>query len=378
MELFEIENRLAELMPGATSFVKAERNKINFETYWFNPDFEGVKKFNEIYLLVRDWKNAVLTKTKGISTGRKCRYYRKHIEVTKSGAELLIIAPKASYRVVFRNDYKKPDTNEGYSGKFAFRDLVKLLKKEGFDLLNEAITNGDEVKKTIPAPDIRLIPEFTDKTVYHAFHIDINSAYFAGIKQEHGHLGNGVFGQVIQRIYDERKIPGKGEKNKSMFNSAQGYMQSQYCKINGYPYALAHISKPGLVFCRNKLAEIIKHYEALGCKLIGTNTDGAWFTKPDNVSEETLRQGTSKELGGFKIDHYDCKLRFKTKGCYEFIENGSYTVKMRGQSNLDKVKAREDWQWGDIYDDTAEPIKYIFTTRLGYIVYNDSLDNLLN
>lgn len=371
MDLLKIEEKLAELLPGAKSFTKSGSNKCNFKTVWFEPNPEGVKQFNEIYQLVRDWKEAELTASKGISTkGKKFRYYRKALILTKSGCELVIVAPNGCYSVMFRSDYRNKGEGEeqGLSGRAAYKRLISMLKREGYDLEQEAITNGQEVKATIPPPDIRLLPEYENLTIEHTFHADVNSAYFAGIKEAYGQLGNGTFGKVIQEIFDNRKNKGStGKYNKAILNHSQGFMQSEYCRINGHGYALAHISKAGIEYCRNRVAELIAHYQALGCKLIATNTDGAWFTIPKGVDEATLRAGSSTELGGWKIDHYDCKLRYKSRGAYEFIENGEYNVVVRGLTKLDGVKPRSKWVWGDIYNDKAEPIKYVFVKHTGFV-----------
>lgn len=366
MTFKQIEKELSSFLKGE-SWTNCDRNKKNIPVTWLDPTVENAEIFNRAYNLVKDWKDCEMTPSGGISQNMyKFRYNRKKITVTKTGYELLIIGAEKCYCVRFRHDYGKCEDGK-MAGKAAFAQFYKKCKKEGLDLSSVAIENGKEVKETIPMPDIRLMYIYKDMTLEHAFHVDINSAYMAGIKKAYGHLGDGALGRVIQDIFDHRKDNTKSAKyNKSILNCSQGFMQSQYCVLNHKGYALAHLSKAGIEYCYNTLQDIIKYYMDLGCVFIGTNTDGAWFLQND-VPEEDIKANESKELGKYKVDHWNCTLRYKSKGAYEYMENGEYKAVVRGKTRLDSVKPREQWVWGDIYQLDCEPIKFNFIEGEGII-----------
>lgn len=366
MEYEKIEKELSSFLEG-TNWLDAKRNRANIHVTWLDPSPESIAVFNRAYNLVASWRNISQTKSGGIAkSGIKFRYFTKSVEITKSSYELTIIAPSKCYILRFRHDFGKGEEGK-LAGKSAFANLRRRCKARGFELSDLAIPNGKQVKETIPAPDIRLIEKFKDQIIRNTFHIDMNSAYMAGIQREFGYAGEGKFGAVIQDIYDHRHDNTKTAKyNKAILNCSQGYMQSQYCVMNRVGYSLSHLAKAGIVFCKNRLQELIAHYEGLGCELIATNTDGAWFTI-NGVPETKLREGTSELLGEHKIDHWNCTLRYKTKGAYEYIENGVYTVRMRGKTRLDRIKPRTMWEWGDIYKLDCQPIKYKFIKEEGIV-----------
>lgn len=374
MTLQEVEDKLEELMPEiGKSFASSNLNKNELNTYWIDVTEEGINKFNEIYSLVKDWRVAPITKSGAINkTGKSFRYFSHRVFQTKSSIELIIIAPRRSYRVMFRSGYGKEEGK--LSGKVAFKKFIAPLEKRGYDLLAYGIENGEEVKRTIPKYDRRVNSELRYKTIEHAFHFDINSAFFAGIANSYGYLFDGFFGEHIRDIFNNRKNPDKKYKhNKDILTHTQGYFQSEYCKHNGYKYCLAHMAKAGIVYTCQKLLEIIQKYEEFGCEFIATNTDGAWMTIPPEFSRKQAEsvEGYGKELGDFKIDYWDCKLRYKSANAYEFIDDGKVIVKYSGICKLDKIKPREEWEWGDIFRKDASPIRPIFIIGEGIIDEKD-------
>lgn len=373
----EVEVKLKELLPDAGESLSASKlNKINLNTVYLKLDDEGIEKFNEIYQLVSDWRELKLTKSGGISIkGRDFRWYSHKTVSTKSGCELIIVAPEKSYRIIIKRE--NTEQKKKIHGHTAFAEFKKRLEEKGFDISELAIENGLEVKQTIQKPDIRMIEEYKDKTVEHAFHVDINSAYMAGIKTAYGSAGNGILGEVINDIYINRKNPKYGQRNKDILNLSQGYFQSVYCVLNHHGYALAHLSKAGIEACYNGLQKLIAYYEKEGCKLIGTNTDGAWFEAPKDMEEWEVNRITSDRLGGCKVDHWDCTLRYKTRGAYEFIENGVYTPVVRGSTKLDQIKPRSEWKWGDIYrKEVKYEIVYFFKRGVGYVKEENIIESL--
>jgi hypothetical protein len=55
----------------------------------------------------------------------------------------------------------------------------------------------------------------------------------------------------------------------------------------------------------------------------------------------------------------------RSAGAYEFIEDGKYHVRLRGHTNLDHIKPRSCWEWGDIYQDECVVINFEFVEGVG-------------
>ena len=145
----------------------------------------------------------------------------------------------------------------------------------------------------------------------------------------------------IEYIYNRRKEPGKSSIYKAILTHSFGYMQSEYSPVY---YQLSHLSKSAMVWCRNQIIDLTKRLNQSGRKVLMRNTDGIWYQGDIYHSD-----GEGKQLGQWENDHINCKYRAKSKGIYEYIADGVYTVVARGRYELDKVKPRDKWQWGDIY-----------------------------
>ena len=86
-----------------------------------------------------------------------------------------------------------------------------------------------------------------------------------------------------------------------------------------------------------------------------TNTDGIWYAG-DVYHPEDGTEGT--HLGQWKTDHTDCTLLIKSPACYQYKEDGKVHTVMSGRTKLDRIKNREDWEWGDIYNNDVKVITY--------------------
>ena len=71
------------------------------------------------------------------------------------------------------------------------------------------------------------------------------------------------------------------------------------------------------------------------------NVDGLWY-----LGDEYHGDGEGSELGQWENDHVNCRFRAKTRGAYEYIENGVYTPVIRGVPN----DIKKNWSWGDIFE----------------------------
>ena len=247
------------------------------------------------------------------------------------------------------------DMEKHICGRQAYYDLKKIFDKYEIDLTKYMLKNKEEglrVKKTIQNPMIDLaVGAYPDIVYENVWHYDINSSYASGIKDIIPEAE-----PIIQKIFDERH---RRPQNKDILNMSIGFFQSSYVD-----YRLSHISRHCIQLNNEKLSnkaiELIKQ----DCKILLYNTDGFWFI-PTKEVEDKLE--SSKLLGEFKIDHKRCTFRIKSKGVYEFIENGIYFPVVRGQCEMDRVKSRNEWEWGDIYSKGAKVIVFEYLKETGKI-----------
>ena len=305
--------------------------KIPVNNFEFNE--ADIEEFNKIYKYCYNNPNLgelVLTKSGGICIQRHIlRGPRYVIRRTNSVVEI-ILRDEDGYYYRFMIGHTK-DKKSGMFGRAAFAKYKKTLEDFGVNLEDYAIENGKEVKETIPAPKIDLERAIPGRTYINANHLDINSAYNAGMIKAFP-----VLEPAVKYMYAMRKID---TDYKNVLNMTQGFMQS---KLIGYKYA--HISKAGYDYTLKTIEDLAAKMTAQGLRVLAYNTDGIWY---DGGIYHDENEGTS--IGQWKNDHLNCQLRFKSKGCYEFIENGVYKPVFRGVSTYEAFKARKDWEWGDIF-----------------------------
>lgn len=326
--------------------MKPNRMLIPVNNFSFND--AGVEEFNTIYQYclehykTGEFKDFVITQSGAISQAiGNIRGAMWQLVVKKTVIEIVIRNFDARY-YRFQIGHQKADKTN-ISGHQAFVTYQKELLKQGVDLNYLAINNGEEVKKTIPSPKIDLMAA-PDRTYQNAFHIDLNSAFNAGMMKAFP-----VLEPAIRNMYNKRKI---NPEYKNVLNMTQGFMQSS---MVGYRYA--HISKAGYVWTNNKIDELTEKLKNAGFRVLAYNTDGIWCQSFDDTLYHDEDEGT--DIGQWKIDHKNCKIRFKSKGCYEFIEDNKYTPVFRGESSYEKFKPRTEWEWGDIYNGDAIEFKWV-------------------
>ena len=125
-----------------------------------------------------------------------------------------------------------------------------------------------------------------------------------------------------------------------------GFFQSKYCDLNGYRYCLANLSRDAINDNNARIRQVERELIESGRTPLLYNTDGIWY------QGEPLESGRDhgKGIGMWENDHKDCVIRIKSRGCYEYMEMGKYHPVVRGTTLLDRVKCRDQWSWGDIYE----------------------------
>ena len=332
-------------------------NKQKIPIVNFSWNDEGVQQFNEIYRYCLDnIKNEfVETPSGGISTSlENWRGTRWWLRFTTSIAEIILKPENGRYyRFIIGHNRDVPDR---LTGMRAYKIYTRELLKDGVDIRDHYIENGAEVKATIPAPRIELccMPE---RTYRDAHHIDINSAYNAGMIESFPFLKT-----TVCRLYAARKDK---PIYKDVLNMTQGVMQSKLCW-----YKLSHISKAGYVYTRRKLDEYTEKLKAAGCRILAYNTDGIWYQNETPYHDDD----EGREIGQWKNDHVNCTIRFKSKGCYEYIESGNYTPVYRGVSSYERIKPRTMWEWGDIFK--GQIVRYSWLDGYGYVKIETDFEEL--
>lgn len=265
------------------------------------------------------------------------------IEETNYSIELTIIY-EGMWRLRFATDTTKETS---MSGREALSRFKQLCKEKGINLDDYIIDNGPEVKKSIEKymVDWGVLGDIAgkDKVIEGVHHIDFHNSFPAGLVNTHPE-----FYDVVNELYVNRK---QHPENKEILNLSIGAFQS--VGLNGASWA--HLSKDAIADNNKRVRELSDTLLAAGRIPLAYNTDGIWYQ-----GEIYHGEGEGPALGQWENDHINCKIRFKSRGCYEYIENGKYEPVVRGKCYYDRVKAREDWQWGDIFRDDAVPFNWYF------------------
>lgn len=353
----------AELKTALTSLGVTPRLTTNFRcfaTLLLPATTEGMDQFNSIVSLLQSYKyddSLVFTPSGGFCTAsNSCGFGFK---IKKSCFELVGFLPCGGFRVLF-NGMTTSIKQGGLTGGQAYRILREEFKKDGIDLAEYATDDGEEVKATIEKPLISTTTyvKCGEEHVYdHVHHLDLHSAYPSGLAFYHPELKG-----TVERIYNKRKDTQNGGKRlKLALDASIGYFQSEYCIIDHHKYALSVLARDAIQWCRDTILELTTLLLEAGYVPLAYNTDGIWYRKRSGGSSEPFHcklEGST--LGTYANDHINCRIRWKSKGSYEYIEDGVYHPVQRGHTTLDSFKPRENWVWGDIFK--GQTLRYRFNT----------------
>lgn len=323
-------------------------NYLRIPVYAVNMTEEGMDEFNEIYFELKELElnKIIRTKSGGISTARK-NFVPPMWDVRSlsSCIEMTILLAEGAWRIQFRV-YEKEDKKKVW-GRTAFIEFCKVCKKFDIELDDYAIDDGLEVKKSIESPMIDLEAR-PHKVYYGVHHLDLNSSHIAGMVKYHPYLA-----EPFTWIYEKRK---ENPIYKDILTHTWGFLQSSMCQARW-----AHISKDGIRYTNEKLRELTQKLEESGRTVLAHNTDGIWY-----AGEVYHDADEGKNIGQWKNDYVNCMWRAKSKGAYEFItEDGEYKPVIRGRTRLDKIKPREEWSWGDIYQEEATVLVFYWDEEKG-------------
>ena len=329
-----------------------------------------IDQWNELYHLCQKAKLRRIrwVATSGYSTNGKRLSYTDDdrnansfdVLQTTSGWKLFIIRNRLRY--VFY--YGLPDAKlkggriEGGKG---WKLMCKELKKDGINMDDYAISEeeGKAIKESsnFPKPYIDMNGAPSGQIFEHCNHIDFHSSYPAGLANTHPE-----FRPTIERAYQQRKT---NPKRKLSLNCFIGCRQSPKPT---WKCRWSHLAKDAIGDNNRRIEEMDARLKANGDKVLGHNTDGIWYQGPVYHGE-----GEGNDLGQWRNDYVDCRFRAKSSGAYEFIENGKYYPVIRGITELDWIKPREEWQWGDIFKN-CKLVKTFFGVKEGLVLGRLELD----
>ena len=320
------------------------------------PTEEHAELFNKILAeLKNDDEYSLITRTQ---SGGICKTIDKLLIPsydyipTKNSAEITILDIEGMWRIQFRANIFEEDGKK-LSGRNAFTCFKGLLSKNGINLDDYAVENGLEIKEEIENPMIGMENiAYKDCTFEGVNHIDFHNSYPAGLVNTHPE-----FYKVIKTCYDKRKTK---PVYKAILNFSIGFMQSKWCS-----YKYATLSRDAINDNNKRMRELSAKLQESGRIILAYNTDGIWY-KGDVYHSD----GEGDDLGQWSNDHINCKFRMKSDGAYEYIEDGKYVPVVRGYTKLDRIKSRDKWEWGDIYQ--ADIITF-FTTENGIIYKENSI-----
>ena len=342
------------LMQYSGATYKIQGTKYNqYSTNPVNLGFNeiDINIFNTIYKRLKTSDLNIITRTKsgGIKKCINNRYAYDEIHST-TGVRLTVIVDGKVW--VFRVGTIKDKEHQMAPWK-AWNIFDSCCESNGINLNDYKIDNGIEIKKDIPNPliSMKYHMKIDDEPITNVHHIDFHNSYPAGLVNTHPEFRN-----VIEPMYKLRKLK---PEYKFVLNCVIGCMQSPK---HNWKAQWAHLSKDAITDNNKRvtyLAALISHS---GGEIIGFNTDGIWYKRP--VPYHGANEGN--QLGQWENDHINCTFRSKSDGAYEFIENGQYHAVVRGETTLDRVRTRDNWQWGDIY--RGDVITFKFDEEEG-IVY---------
>lgn len=327
---------------------------------------DDVNEFNNLLTMIYNSpiKEATLTEHGHFSKRVFGNAYAWSRTPSTNTFELILHYAGFIYKFVFWPGRYDEKGNKEKKIKVSGRMALNKFRREAGHLVHEfALTNNEdvaEVKKLIEKPKIELtrlakgLKDFTYTTDedWTIFHMDIHSAYPAGVAATTPALK-----KYMEDLYWEKEAGNADAK--MLLNAGIGAMQS--LKLTGRRYP--ELSRRAIEWTNRELERVSNILINLDCSILAYNTDGIWVASRNGLPKLNC---IGPNLGQWDIDHVVEKLRFKSAGAYEYIENGQYKAVIRGRTRLDAVKPREQWKWGDIFHHDAVTIvyRYNFNTKL--------------
>ena len=307
--------------------------------------YSNYQLWNDLYFYAKKhFREVKPTKSLAIPNGRFKGHFRYMVTHNNQSHELVIVCASGCYRFLIQPSKLKGNT---VSGRKSVLELFKIMDKYNIDFSKYACNSSQEglnIKQQILSPVIKVVRNlYLNRVIDHVYHLDLNSSYASRVVEAYPELR-----EVYTELYNNRK--NDNDLFKHVLTNSIGCFQSPYCpdwhdRRRAKPFMFSNLSK---IAINGTVAKIKSFQERLikkGKIPLLINTDGIWYYS-SNGPYHDKEEGTS--LGQWKNDHLDVKFLMASAGSYQYIENGVCKTVLRGTSNLDKIKQREDWEFGDI------------------------------
>ena len=321
----------------------------------FDLDDAGMQAFNDVYQFIKQYDSItklVRTTSGGVSISRKNFLPPMYdVRSTHACVEITVLVKEGMWRFQFRKNFNS--TKDVIGGTQATKIFKKKLKElSNIDLADYHIENGIEERESVPKyiikADERFCPEtsnIAEAPVWNnVHHIDFHSSFAGGLANSYPE-----FRPTLEYFYQKRK---QDPVNKGVLNSLIGNLWSPHFANCGY----VRLAKAAISDNNARVLKITEELEAAGRIPLLWNTDGVWYHGDIYHGE-----GEGTGLGQWENDHVNCTFRVKSRGSYEFIENGEYHPVVRGVKDEKKL----GWSWGSIFNHDAEPELYAFDEERG-------------
>lgn len=331
-------------------------NKLQLKPVEFS--FSQAAEFNEIYQYVKEnFERVEPTKSGAIPTAKRL-HSRYMICQSHTKIELVIVCREGCYRFLIGN--KRNTIKNPISGKKALREIYKVAKQLNLDLTKYKVDKdtGLTLKNEIEKPHIEMYG--AAGIIYsNVHHLDFNSSHWSRLIETYNELT-----PIAEYMYSKRKENNNYYKH--VLTNSYGCMQSVYCPDYDNPGKLAPYQFAGLskIMCngtKNIVEKYVKILQDNNRKILLTNTDGIWYQ-----GELFHDENEGDQLGKWENDHKNCMFIMKSKGAYQYVENGKCHTVVRGTTELDKEKERDDWEFGEIFNHVAMEY-YEFNEEQGVI-----------
>lgn len=335
-----------------------KQNFINIPVNRLPINDEGVAEWNRIitYINSLNLPKIIRTPSHGICTiGAYNKYDCYDISGNMHVYELTLLTFKGCYRIQLRNDPIKTKNGKELNGPYALKYFKKLCEKHGINLDGYRVNNGVEIKNAWKDEEEKIYKrlvyplsyDLKDKEIENVHHIDLCSGFQSGLMRAFPE-----FEKPCRELYSKRH---EDESIKAIQVYSIGEMWSTR---NGAQ--LINLAKGAIEENNRLLDDIICRLLETGRQPILVNTDGIWYT-----GEVYHDKTENHDLGGWRNDYINCKLRFRSANSYEFIHNGKYNVRLSGKSTYETIVPRQNWVWGDIYKGAV--ISYKFDKETGLL-----------
>lgn len=331
-------------------------NYIKIPVNQINPNAQ----FEEANELLRELKSKykigtfLRTKSGGLAKNVK-NIVDDQFEITsksKASVEILVFDIKKGWtRIKFCNNYRTED-DKAICGTKALKKLIEYCPEIKDFICKDEEENHkwrEEAKKFYRPEGFMGVREeyHNGKTYEHVYSLDFHWAFPSALAALIPSTRD-----KLEELYDKRKTDKTG-MIKAMGNTAIGAMCSEWTLNIGLKSkeALAKLRYDILNLHNQRMQFMIKEIEKQGGIILNLRTDSIKFASPRPLILPYEGDG----LGKWSYEFRNCRYRQRSTAAYEYIDNaGKYHAVISGLTNLDRIKPRDEWVWGDIFGPQVE------------------------